>query len=262
MICQDILEKGRAAWPALGLADGVFFDFLRSKDIPDLTVASLHAADLYLVCACVQGNEAAIVAFERAYFGELAAQARNTSFSLDDLRQRLRARLFVGQAPKIASYSGRSSLRTWLRVVIGRFIIDVSRERQPDPLATDSVLSSVPASIDDPSRRMLKQTCQDALEAAFHGAAERLSTRDKNLLRYSLAEGMNIDEIGLLYGVHRVTAARWLQQARASLIEQVRAFMMSRLQVTESELKSVLRSVMSQLELTVSEFLRAEQVRT
>jgi transposase len=37
-------------------------------------------------------------------------------------------------------------------------------------------------------------------------------------LRYHHVDGLNIDEIGAIYRVHRVTAFRWLEKAKEQLV--------------------------------------------
>src|SRR5262249_53039665 len=118
--------------------------------------------------------------------------------------------------------------------------------------SADGNFSGVVAAGEDPDQRLARRTYHEALEAAFVLAAERLSSRDKNVLRYGLAEGLSIDQIGAIYGVHRLTAHRWLQQARATFAEQIRAVMMERLRMSPSEYGSMVRLVMSQFDVTIA----------
>jgi hypothetical protein len=55
------------------------------------------------------------------------------------MRQRVRAKLFVGPSPKIASYAGRSSLRTWLRAVVGRLIMSATPTLTSAPIVLQLV---------------------------------------------------------------------------------------------------------------------------
>ena len=41
-----------------------------------------------------------------------------------------------------------------------------------------------------------------------------LESRERNLLRYALGDGLSVDAIGTLYRVHRATAARWGRPGR------------------------------------------------
>lgn len=255
------LKNARAAFPAVRVSDERFFRFvverLVADGVLDEALLDRHAADLFLACACADGDQAAISIVEGLYFAaEVDVPCRRSGVvTPEEMRQRVRTKLFVGPEPRIVSYAGRSSLRAWLRAVIGRLLIDASRERPREQPASDGDFSGVVAAGEDADLRLARRTYHEALEAAFVLAAERLSTRDKNILRYGLAEGLNIDQIGAIYGVHRVTAHRWLQQARASFAEQIRAVMMDRLRMSPSEYGSMVRLVMSQFDVTIARVL-------
>jgi RNA polymerase sigma-70 factor (ECF subfamily) len=255
------LKTARAAFPAIRVSDDRYFRFvgerLATTGVLDEGLLDRYAADLFLACACSDGDPTAIAMLEDLYFGsEVDAPCRRSGLvSPEEMRQRVRTKLFVGPEPRIASYAGRSSLRAWLRAVIGRLVIDASRERPRDLPSADGDFSGVVAAGEDADLRLARQTYHEALEAAFVLAAERLSSRDKNVLRYALAEGLSIDQIGAIYGVHRVTAHRWLQQARGTFAEQIRAVMMERLRMSPSEYGSMVRLVMSQFDVTIARVL-------
>src|SRR5262250_2343285 len=59
-----------------------------------------------------------------------ALLARPTPLA-DAVRQRVRMKLFVGAAPKIASYAGTGPLGAWLRVVTIRCARDLHRTTHP-----------------------------------------------------------------------------------------------------------------------------------
>ncbi len=256
---SEELNAVRSALRSVEVSHEAFFSYVAERLATetgeiDTALVLRNARDLYLACACSQGNAAAIAAFEDLYFADEVdvASRRSNTVPPDEMRQRVRAKLFVGPNPKIASYAGRSSLRTWLRAVVGRLVIDATRARPRDLPTSESTLREMPATGADPDRLLIQQTYQEALEEAFLQAAERLSEREKNLLRYGLSEGLNIDQIGRIYGVHRVTAARWLQKARAAFVEHVQAVMMERLKMSASEFESVLRLVLSQVDVTMA----------
>jgi RNA polymerase sigma-70 factor (ECF subfamily) len=240
----------------VNVSDETFFGFVAARGVTD-DLLDRYAVDLFLACGCAQGDSAAIAIVEDLYFAtEVDLPCRRSGVvTPEEMRQRVRTKLFVGPEPRIASYAGRSSLRAWLRAVIGRLVIDASRERPRDVPTPDGDFSGVASGGDDPDLRFVKQTYQEALEIAFVQAAARLSPREKNLLRYGLAEGLSIDQIGAIYGVHRVTAHRWLQQARVSFAEQIRRVMMARLKMSPSEYGSVVRLVMSQFDVTIARVL-------
>src|SRR5262245_34126945 len=99
-------EEARTAWPDVQVGHDVFATFvaehLSSEGVLDTEALERNALDLYLACACSHGNEAAISALEGLYFAdEVDARCRGSNDPhKDDLRQRVRAKLFVGPAPK------------------------------------------------------------------------------------------------------------------------------------------------------------------
>jgi RNA polymerase sigma-70 factor, ECF subfamily len=247
----------RGRWPKIQVSDAAFGAFLaqrRSSSGLEPALAIKHAADLYLACACASGDPAAMLLFEQLYFAdEIDGPCRRSgAIAPEEMRQRVRAKLFVGPEPKILQYAGRSSLRTWLRAVVGRLVIDAARERPRDLPTPEKAFADLAHGGGDPDQLLSKHVYQEALEAAFSDAAARLSPRDKNLLRYGLGEGLNIDQIGRIYGVHRVTAARWLQKARAAFVAEMEALVKARLKMSNTEFESVLRLVLSQIDVTIA----------
>jgi len=107
----------------------------------------------------------------------------------------------------------------------------------------------------DPLLAALKSRYRDEFRDAFAETAAVLTDRERTLLRYRFLDGLSIDEIGVLYRVHRATVARWLAATRETLFEGTRTRLMSRLAVSDSEVDSVLRLIDSQLDASL-EILR------
>ncbi len=220
---------------------------------------SLHAGALWIAYGCVVTDRAAIAAFEATYGGEIgAALARSFERGLsEDAELRLRDRLFLvgdDEVPRLASYSGRGDLRAWLRAAAVRTAIDLMRARKTvaiDPEALDDAGGAL-----DPLLGALKQRYRDEFRAAFAEAAAQLTDRERTLLRYRFLDDLSIDEIGTLYRVHRATVARWIAATREALFEGTRARLMSRLDLNDSEVDSVLRLIDSQLDASVGTAIR------
>jgi RNA polymerase sigma-70 factor (ECF subfamily) len=253
-----ILKSASAALPDVRVSAERFAAFIAELE-PEL--AEKNGTDLVLAFACAEGDTAAMAIVEQTYFAtEVDAPCRRAGIvAPEEMRQRVRTKLFVGPPPRIASYGGRSSLRAWLRAVIGRLVIDAARERPREVPTDDDKFTGVAGVEADPDRRFAQESYQQALEAAFELAATRLSPREKNLLRYALADGLNIDQIGAIYGVHRVTAHRWVTAARVALTEQIRGVMMERFKMSASEYNSVVRLVMSRVDVTIARIFKGTQ---
>jgi RNA polymerase sigma-70 factor (ECF subfamily) len=67
---------------------------------------------------------------------------------------------------------------------------------------------------------------------------------------------MSIDEVGVAFGVHRATAARWLNRARAALVTATHQKLAARLDLPVEQIESVIRLVQSKLDASVIRYLK------
>lgn len=261
-----IVEEAKAALGAFAASDVGFAAHLGgvlAADATPETLERLRAGDLYLAYGCAAGEQIALEAFE-AEFGrdiDLAiARSGNINLGKDEFRQLVRSKLFVaagGKRPKIADYAGRGDLRSWVRVTALRMIVDLVRQHAGDrvvPLEAEA-LGAIPAPGDDPEldyfQRAFKTEFREALQTAF----ARLTPRERNLLRHQVLHGLNIDQVGALYRVHRTTAFRWIEKARRSLLQHTRDALKQRLHVQSGEFLSIMRVVQGDLEVSVRRLL-------
>lgn len=217
----------------------------------------LHAGDLYLACACAQGDPQALNAFEASFMSQvgryLRGQARDHEFA-DEVRQALRHRLFLpgahGEPPKILSYAGRGPLGGWLRILTLRVAADLHRASRHDEPLPNHASSSAPG----PELALLKRHYRSDFNAVVQDTLADLPARDRELLKFAFLEGRTTDEIATVYGVHRTTVARWIEQARRAAIKRVARALEQRWQLHGRELESVVALVQSQLEVSVRQF--------
>jgi len=104
----------------------------------------------------------------------------------------------------------------------------------------------------------LKAEYRTEFATALREAIGELSAEDRTLLRQQIVDELSIDEIGAAFGVHRATAARWLQRARGALVTHTRGRLAARLKVSVEEVDSVIRLVQSQLDASVIRYLRED----
>jgi len=76
------------------------------------------------------------------------------------------------------------------------------------------------------------------------------------VLRQHTLDGQSIDRLAALHGVHRATAARWIDAARGTVLAGTQRELIQRLGLNTSELASVIRLIQSQLELSLLRALR------
>ena len=222
----------------------------------------MREADLALAAACARGEPEAIARFERELFGEVDAayaRFRNASITRDELRQAMRDRLFVardGAPPRIASYQGRGDLRAWVRMATTRYLVDVVRadSARPDKPGGDEHLADAATSNDDPELAFLKRQYRAEFRAAFAAAMTALDARDRNILRHRYLDGLEVNELATIYGIHRVSMSRTLSRIRDDLLAGIRRELLQR--VGSADVDSVMKLIASQLELSLSGLLR------
>ncbi len=261
-----LVAEGRATWPDLPLSAIVLVEFVArhlTADLAEAALDGLRPGDLYLACACAQGMTAAINAFDRDFMREVdiaLARMRIAAPRVADVKQLVRQRLFVGggttgaptSAGKISEYAGRGDLRRWVRSVAVRTCLNDLRKGKREILADDDQLIAQHAiSQDDPEIEYMKRTYSAEFKAAFSEAMTQLGPREQTLLRYHHVDGLNIDEIGAIYRVHRVTAFRWIEKAKELLVKATLDTLRTRLKLPADELDSVLRMIRSQIHLSL-----------
>lgn len=256
-------EVGRSAWPDIDLSAELFVRHLATHlgaaKVPETALTGSHVADLFVAAASAAGDARAVTAIMEHHFPQLRVALQylgSTSATADDVKAQMLEQLFVGRdggRPKIAGYSGRGELRSWLRSFAVRTAMKLRGRREN---AYEEVPEDLASPGADPELAHLKSLYGDAFNAAVTQAVGDLSPRDRTLLRYSALDGLGIDELARLYRVHRATAARWLTAARAALFDDTRTRLMAQLGIEASELDSIIRLVRSQLDVSLRRLLQ------
>jgi RNA polymerase sigma-70 factor, ECF subfamily len=266
VVLRSAVENARSSGRGLDVRDDAFVTHVATilpADAQPDALEKLRLGDLFLACACAAGDDRALAVFDGEYGRDIdlaIARSGNVNLGKDEFRQLVRNKLFVARdarPPKIADYAGRGDLRSWVRVTALRMIVDIVRQLaggKEIPTEAD-MLGAVPAPQDDPEldyiQRVYKSEFKDALQDAF----ANLTARERNLLRHQVIHGLNIDQVGALYRVHRTTAFRWIEKARKALLRETRAALMKRLQVGSSEFLSIMRVVQGDLDVSVRRLL-------
>jgi RNA polymerase sigma-70 factor (ECF subfamily) len=257
----DMLRAGRAAWPEIDVDPEAYAGYARERAGEGGDPGALHAADLYLACAAAVGDPRAVAAFERRYIADVPSflsRVERSPAAIEEVQQALRDLLFVGRPgkpPKIAEYSGRGALGSWLRVVALRVHHNLRRQhRDHAPLEDEG--PPAPLAEGSPELALLRAHGDAAVNQALRDTFSTLSPRDRSLLRLHFLDGLNVDRLGLVFGVHRATAARWLAAAREQLTAGALARLRERLAVSEAELASLMGLLRSRLTVSLRGLLR------
>jgi RNA polymerase sigma-70 factor (ECF subfamily) len=252
-----MVERGRAAWPRIALAETAFVEHVASRLAGEAMwsseLAELKVEDLYLAFACFRGDAHAVAAFDATFLAEVpryVARLRPSADFVDELRQALRLRLLVGVgggAAKIGEYAGRGPLGGWVRVTAIRTALNMQRSGiQHEPAAAPPVVPAGTPELDLLRARYATEVGR-ALETTIRG----LTVDQRNVLRMHYLDGLSIDAIAAVYGVHRSTSARWITETRDAIVDETKRRLKEVLALTGSEVSSILALVQSQLEISL-----------
>jgi RNA polymerase sigma-70 factor, ECF subfamily len=262
-LLRRALDDARRAWPHVALTDEAFAAYLADRVRPDeeptAALASLQVADLYLACAAGRGDPAAIAAFEQtllARVGQFIGRVDSSPHFVAEVTQALRIKLFVGSDGKgrLAQYSGRGALDSWVCAAALRTAYDLRRAESRHAHDSDGDLDVLAAS-DDAELELLRARYRDDFSSALRDALGALDTRARTLLRMYFLERLTMAQIGTIYRVHETTALRWISLTRQNVVERVRATVKQKLQLSASECDELMGLLSSRLDVTVRRLL-------
>ncbi|MFT3838293.1 MAG: sigma-70 family RNA polymerase sigma factor [Myxococcaceae bacterium] len=249
--------KGSRRWPSIQVGVDEFDRFAKEK--PAAAVEA-YGDELFLACALAKNDRAAMKVFEREYLskvGEYVARTDPSPAFADEVRQLLRMKLLVGElgsAPKIGEYSGSGPLGAWLRVAAARAAMNLKRGKKNGATITEEM--EVQGAAPDPELDYLKSKYGQQFREAFRHVLNSLDPQKKSLLSLYYLEGMSSPSIAVAYKVHPATVRKWLDAAREQIVEQTHARLKSQLDLSSAELKSLMKVLHSQLEQSLSRFLK------
>jgi RNA polymerase sigma-70 factor (ECF subfamily) len=220
---------------ALGLERSVrkrFVDASPSRERLEEYLAALHAEDLALASACLEGSNSAWEYFVNEYRGYLRAaagaitKASKYGSNPQELADSLFSDLFGltdgkrGERSLFRYFHGRSSLRTWLRTVLAQRHIDQIRAHRrlasidrEDGENRELPLEPVPTPLIDPHRAHYLSCFANALKKCV----SQLNAADRERLELYYARQMKLAEVGRKLGEHESSVSRNLERIRREL---------------------------------------------
>ena len=210
------IEYGALDWPGLStdgvdalVACGPFRDLLAQP--------RAHPGEVWIVLACIAGAASAMRRFEARYLDPLGSLLRSRGLDSDavsEVKQRVRIRLFLKErdgVPVILHCAGQGRLAGLMRVTAIREAARLRAVAQPVELDLQMFgWTEQPQKHLDSARRELAKL-------SFERAVAGLEPRDRVLLRLHYVKGLSAAQVARMYGVHRATGARWLENARSRL---------------------------------------------
>jgi RNA polymerase sigma-70 factor (ECF subfamily) len=252
-------ERGQAAWPTVQLDPAVFAAHLAKLEANDE-----HAEDLYLTCACGEGNTSALELFDARFLAQvprLIARADSSPAVAEEVKQMLRAELLVAPPdgkPRIASYAGRGSLVGWLRVAAVRQVHRLKRRKIDRVPGEDALVAKLVAVEPNAEVALIRARHGAELATALRGAMATLPARERALLKLHVLDGLTIDDLCGFYEVHRATVARWIVKLKQQLFDEATRHLKQRLAMNTSEVESLCRALGSQIDLSLAGLLHAD----
>lgn len=260
-----VADAARESWRELDLDGEALAAHVRRvlpADADDGYLQALRPADLVLAFGCATGQPMALAAFDQRCHPIVVAALRRMNASdaaIDEIAQVVRERLLVGRAgepPRIAEYAGRGDLGRWVKATAVRmYLNDIRKHRREVLVGDEQVMAGVGAGELDPALAYAKELYRPVFAQAFVAAMGDLDQRQRTLLRYRFVDGLTVDQIATIFGVHRATAHRWLSEARNELCAATEREVRARLTIDASEVASLRRLIISQLDVSVARLL-------
>ncbi|MBP6003368.1 MAG: hypothetical protein KA746_08055 [Pyrinomonadaceae bacterium] len=231
-------------------------------------LALIQADDLFMALACSDGNERAWWEFDqhnRSYMERVARHLAKTEMDADEVIDWVYGELYGTRVvdgervSKFATYSGRGSMRGWLRTVIWHSLVDMHRASH-DEVSLDEMTENIgdgaahanfAVAPSGGESAMLDQLTQDryrrATVSSLSAAFASLDDHERLLLMYYHVDSMKLREISRLVEnpdsplrgwfqrrsqtrekdpnarIHESTVMRWLEKSYARVLELFRS---------------------------------------
>jgi RNA polymerase sigma-70 factor (ECF subfamily) len=225
------------------------------------SVDELHTNDLYLALACLENDPRAVTMLESQVFTvirpSLERVCRDGNTSVDDVMQWTREKLLVGgdTAPRLAQYTGRGSLVGWVRVVAVREALQERRKSKREHDHDHTAMLEGGAPDIDVELMLLRERYAASFRSAVEAALRSLTPEQRTLLRFHTCDRLTIDQLAPMLGVHRATAARRLEKARADALEHTRRLVRERHGLSESEARSLCTALGREVDVSIGRAL-------
>ena len=249
---DEAYALGQARWPTVKLQRETFIAYAQARRCDQA-----RATELFVACACIEQDPVAIGVFERELVpGARAALTRRglDRATIDEALQRLRTRLLVAEKqkpPRLTSWDGSGPLSAWVRTVALRMAFDTVDGAAPaHQVDLSSKLAANTASIE-----LVPHRTRAVLAEGLTQAFARLTATDRLALKLQLLENVKVEDIARMQNVSRATMTRRLRALRDRLSADARRYVEQTLGLSPSELDSLARSLVSDLDVNLSALL-------
>jgi RNA polymerase sigma-70 factor len=219
----------------------------------------LHTRDLYLATCCAERLDSAWRRFEalyQKYTQEVVRGMARTELQASDVGEGLLVDLFLPDRSghsRIASYDGRSSLATWLHVIVSHRMANervrkwntVQRPGEMPEVADNTTLGDVEAD-------MRARRYRPAFNESLRKACQTLTTRERQLLMWRYQRGLLLEDIARVLSVHSSTVCRQLERLQERLRKHVIATLADTYGFADPVIEECLRAMLENRSGSVS----------
>jgi RNA polymerase sigma-70 factor (ECF subfamily) len=289
---EEVLAKAEREWstaakalPSTHLRFEVFLlkvARIIKKQIPPFSVLSdeireeirqllenLKWQDLFLACACAEGDNVAWEIFQKRYQSTIrktALHALGNAAQAQELADTLATDLFLPSQPgaskgdnKIGQYHGMGSLEGWLKVVIHRLAIDrfriQSRSVSLEDLEVEPVSNASHVQPDCSIVAFDTHKCWQMVSRCLTDALSELTIQDRLVLNMYYLQDLSLKDIGRWLQVHESTASRLLDRLKTDLRKAVGQQLQKEFKVKKNEVRHVIQLAQSHLEIDLKKIL-------
>jgi RNA polymerase sigma-70 factor (ECF subfamily) len=252
-------------------------------------LSELQSSDLFLAMACARGNENAWWEFDHSHRSYIERTARHLA-SAETYAEEVIDHVYVelygtrvidgARMSKFATYSGRGSLRGWLRTVVWHAMIDLHRAKHDEVSIDEWTESGGEGQVRpgwDPNQsgesavltNIVYDRYRNVTTKAMDSAMSELEDHEKLLLLYYHVEELKLREIARLVEtetsplrswfqrksqkreevpearVHESTIMRWLDKTYAKILKSFRTALNKQHGLTQDEIKICLEMAMT-----------------
>lgn len=234
-------------------------------------LSSLNADDLCLATACAKGDDAAWEDFFREYRSYLVNVARTMTQdagAAEQLADSTFAELYGlresggARVSKFSFYSGRGSLRGWLRAVVFQLSADHHRQssrlvqiEEPEDMDRLAHAAERPERKTTSDLEYVRDRYRDGVAQSLRRAMADLEARERLLLAYYYYDEMTLRQIGNLFDVHEATISRWLTKVQKRVRKLVEKGLARDHSFNRREVAEAIELAAEQMDITVGEYL-------
>jgi len=231
-------------------------------------INSLHGDDLYLAFACAKHSPQAWDRFTnsyRRYLYDLASFISPVKSVASELAESIFADLFLPDRSgrsRIASYDGRSSLATWLRVIICHRAINEQARKFNNMTQLDELCEKA----DEEAVRSIEMGLrssryQSLIRDSLEHACGELTDRERLLLLLRYENGLQLGQIGRLFGLHQANITRHLGRIQAKIRQSFESTLIHKYKLDQAAIDECLSEIAENPAYSILDLIKNHQRR-